>query len=225
MLVGALLGGGLLKGGIGDLLNPQKLISNLTADYHQDNLFIEHRDRAFDALEAAGYPKAVWNSYIEKFKINHANIEDRKIGSTYAPEFQSLEDMVRTFLNTQTGNLGNYFAEINRDLGKKRQDGEAYKGDVAEAIRYAVSTFPDGYKFGGSTTTAKSNQNMNTGIGGLFDNFGGNFDAGDIGDVLGGLGGTKEKKQMMVVKVVGITLAIAAVIGTIIYFVVRKKRK
>lgn len=124
---------GFLKGGLG----------SITGAYHQDNNFIDYRDDvARVQLPRYGIPEKSATDLYVKYDIHHAGVQDRGVGSVeslYGPEYEGLHQLVRELVNQKQPGLGDRFVVISKELGKSRKDGEAFKGNIPEALAMVFS--------------------------------------------------------------------------------------
>lgn len=132
----------------GGALDPFSMIASslpgfaaLTEAYHQDNLFIRHRDAVMKTLTDAGFPISDWNALFNKHKLAHKDIPDRKYGKDYGPEFARLHDFVREYLNVKQAPLGDIFYQKAWEIAASMTTSDpsrSYKGAADEGLKFVL---------------------------------------------------------------------------------------
>jgi hypothetical protein len=126
------------------------VVSTVSNQVHQDNLFIDARDKTFAALRANGFPESEWGAYTKN--VAHTAVPDRKIGGTfeshYGPFYQLLFNDVQNYLNSKRPGMGDFFMMENQRIAQELPFTERFKGSPWNAVNSAA----DKYKNMGDVT-------------------------------------------------------------------------
>lgn len=120
----------------------KKITDTVTSMYHQDNIFIGHRDEVLKLLATQyDFNKEPFVSLWPQYKLAHADIPDRKL-ATYAPEFARLHEFVRALLNKTRAGWGDAFYNKSWEIAAGMQASDpsrSYKGAPGPALQWAYA--------------------------------------------------------------------------------------
>lgn len=137
------------------------VVDSIKDQIFTDSIFIRYRDKVF-AIIFANWPRSVYDPILTKYQLGHSSIPDRKIGKTYAPEFERLHQAVAELLNTRKPGWGDTFLAKSKEIAQRyiaTDPSRSYKGAPDEALAWVLAN-PNAVV---SSSTATATNSASTG--------------------------------------------------------------